>query len=134
MGLTATNIANPIASPSVNTRYHVTAVTEAGCSVTDSIDVNVSPDSYIDVPNAFSPGSQPNAVLKIVHQGGAKVNTFKIFNRWGAQMFSTTDINEGWNGQFNDKPQPMGVYVYIVDAVTTSGRHFYKQGNVTLIR
>lgn len=133
-GLSATNISNPVASPSVNTRYFVTARTEAGCTVRDSIDVNVAPDSYVDVPNAFTPGSQPNAILKIVHKGGVKVNTFKIFNRWGAQMFTTTDINEGWNGQFNDKPQPMGVYVYIVDAVTATGRHFYKQGNVTLIR
>ncbi len=133
-GLSAANIANPIASPAVNTRYYVTATTEAGCTVRDSIDINVSLESYLDVPNAFSPGSQPNALLKIVHRGNVKVNTFKVFNRWGAQMFSTTDVNEGWNGQFNDQPQPMGVYVYIVDATTPTGRHFYKQGNVTLIR
>ena len=133
-GLSNPNIANPIASPAVNTRYFVTASTEAGCSAHDSIDVNVNLDSYIDVPNAFSPGSQPNSILKIVHTGAATVQKFRIFNRWGAEMFSTTNINEGWDGTLGGSPQPMGVYVYIVEASTPSGRHFYKQGNITLIR
>lgn len=133
-GLSAANIANPIASPAVNTRYYVTASTEAGCSATDSIDINVASDSYIDVPNAFTPGSQPNAILRIVHRGTVAVKTFKVYNRWGAEMFSTTNVNDGWNGMLNGEPQPMGVYVYVVDAITPSGRRFYKQGNVTLIR
>ncbi len=133
-GLSNPNIANPVATPSTNTRYFVTSTTEAGCSVRDSIDINVSLDSYIDVPNAFSPGSAPNALFKIVHRGSVTVNSFKVFNRWGALMFSTNNADEGWNGQFNGQPQPMGVYVYVVDASTPTGRHFYKQGNVTLIR
>jgi gliding motility-associated-like protein len=133
-GLSAANIANPIASPAVNTRYYVTATTEAGCSVRDSIDVNVSLDSYVDVPNAFTPGSAPNALFKLVRRGNVKVNSFKVFNRWGAQMFSTNNPDEGWNGQLNGQPQPMGAYVYIVDVITPTGRHFYKQGSVTLIR
>ena len=133
-GLSNPNIANPVASPTVNTRYFVTASTEAGCSTNDSIDVNVNLESDIDVPNAFSPGSQPNSILKVVHTGTATIQKFRIFNRWGAEMFSTTNINEGWDGTLGGHPQPMGVYVYIVEASTPTGRHFYKQGNITLIR
>ena len=133
-GLSNPNIGNPIASPEVNTRYFVNARTEAGCTVTDSIDVNVSLDSWIDVPNAFSPGSQPNSIFKIVRRGSATVKTFKVFNRWGAEMFSTTNVDQGWDGTFNGTPQPMGAYVYIVEAIGPNGRRFYKQGNVTLIR
>jgi len=133
-GLNNANIANPVASPEVNTRYFVRAVTEAGCSVTDSMDVNVSPDSWIDIPNAFTPGSQPNAIFKIVRRGNATVKQFKVFNRWGAEVFSTNNVDEGWNGTWNGNPQPMGVYVFVVEAVGPTGRRFYKQGNVTLIR
>jgi len=133
-GLTNANIANPVASPEVNTRYFVRGVTEAGCVVTDSMDVNVSPDSWIDIPNAFSPGSQPNALFKIVRRGNATVKQFKVFNRWGAEVFSTNNVDEGWNGTWNGNPQPMGVYVFIVEAISPTGRRFYKQGNVTLIR
>ncbi|MBL7765756.1 MAG: gliding motility-associated C-terminal domain-containing protein [Chitinophagaceae bacterium] len=135
-GLNATDIKNPIATPSVSTRYFVTAQTEAGCSAVDSVDVIVSPESLVELPNAFSPGSGTslNDELRIILRGVATLNSFRVFNRWGQQVFSTTDITKGWNGQYNGKPQPMGSYVYVIDAVSNTGKRFYKQGNVTLVR
>jgi gliding motility-associated-like protein len=133
-GLTATNIANPIATPGVNTRYFVTATTEFGCMAVDSIDVYVALDSYIDVPNAFSPGTGPNNTIKVVHLGDATLKSFVIYNRWGAKVFESSDINHGWDGRMKGEPQPMGVYVYMVEAVSPTGRKFVKQGNITLIR
>jgi gliding motility-associated-like protein len=62
------------------------------------------------------------------------LKSFRVYNRWGQKVFETQQIDEGWDGVYNDHPQPVGVYVYIVEAVTRSGRYFYKQGNVTLIR
>ncbi len=134
LGLSADNISNPVAQPDVNTRYYVNGQTEFGCAVSDSLTVLVSLDSYIDMPNGFSPGSNPNSELKPVHRGNVDLKYFRVFNRWGTKMFETSDINQGWNGTYNGQPQPMGVYVYVVEAVTPSGRKFYKQGNVTLIR
>ncbi len=135
-GLSAIDIKNPIAQPSVTTRYFVTAQTEAGCSALDSVDVILSPESLLDLPNAFSPGSGTsiNDELRILVKGIVKLNTFRVFDRWGVEVFSTTDINKGWNGQYNGKPQPLGSYVYVLDAVTSTGKRFYKQGNVTLMR
>jgi len=135
-GLSATDIKNPLASPSVSTRYFVTASTEKGCAASDSVDVLVSPETLLELPNAFSPGvgTSVNDELKIIVRGVAKLNSFRIFNRWGQEVFATTDINKGWNGQFNGKPQPMGAYVYVLDAVSSTGKRFYKQGNVTLVR
>jgi gliding motility-associated-like protein len=135
-GLSATNIKDPVAQPAVTTRYYVTGITEEGCAVSDSIDIIVSPESYIEMANAFSPGSGTsiNDEYRIILKGQATLNTFKIFNRWGELVFSTTDINKGWNGQYKNKPQPMGSYIYVVEAVTPTGKRFNKQGNVTLIR
>jgi len=62
------------------------------------------------------------------------LENFSIFNRWGQVVFETTNIDDGWNGQYNGAPQPMGVYIYTVKAVTNTGRKFVKQGNITLIR
>ncbi|MBL7717584.1 MAG: hypothetical protein JNL72_02010, partial [Flavipsychrobacter sp.] len=67
MGLSDDKIANPVATPEVNTRDYVDAAAETGCATRDSIDIILAPDSYIDVPNAFSPGSQPNAIFKPVY-------------------------------------------------------------------
>lgn len=135
-GLSATNIKDPVAQPSVTTRYFVEGETEDGCKVKDSVDVIVSQESIIEMSNAFTPGSgtSMNDEYRIILRGEANLNSFKIFNRWGEQVFSTTDINKGWNGQFNGKPQPMGTYIYVVDATTYSGKRFYKQGNLTLVR
>lgn len=134
VGMTNPNIANPIVSPITNTRYYVTGRTEAGCSVTDSIDVFIAPDTYLDIPNAFVPGHGPNNVFKVVRLGDATLQSFTIYNRWGSKMFETKDIDEGWDGTFGGQPQPMGVYVYVVEATTANGQKFVKQGNVTLIR
>ena len=98
------------------------------------MDLYVNLDSYIDVPNAFVPGKGPSSYLRPVRRGNVTLKNFAVYNRWGGKMFETTDPDAGWDGKYNDLPQPMGVYVYIAEAVTPTGRVFYKQGNVTLIR
>ena len=133
-GLSNANIANPVAMPAVNTRYFVTATTEAGCATHDSIDINVSLESTIDMPNAFSPGSNPNPIFKPAHTGNVTLNYMRIFDRWGQQIFETNDINKGWDGTYNGKPQGLGVYIYVVEAKLPSGRIFRKEGNLTLLR
>jgi len=35
-----------------------------------------------------------------------------MFNRWGEEIFESTDITQGWNGKKNGKDCPGGVYVY----------------------
>lgn len=42
-GLSATNIANPVATPFINTLYYVTGTTFNGCSNTDSVNIIVNP-------------------------------------------------------------------------------------------
>jgi gliding motility-associated-like protein len=133
-GLTATDISNPIASPEVRTRYFVTAVTEHGCSFMDSVDVLVNTESILDAPNAFAPGNGTNGTFKVVKRGLATLKTFAVYNRWGTKVFETTDINQGWDGRYNGSPQPAGVYIYHIEAMTSTGKHFIKSGNVTLIR
>ena len=134
--LTANNIKNPIANPPVTTQYIVYGTTENGCEISDSITIRISEESVLDLPNAFSPGSGTsiNDELKIIKRGIVNLNYFRVYNRWGELVFETKEIDKGWNGQFKGKAQPMGVYVYMIDATTSTGKRFYKQGNITLIR
>lgn len=131
-GLNATSISDPVAQPQVRTRYFVDASTEHGCALKDSIDVLVK-ETVIDMPNAFHPGGS-NSLFKPSKRGIARLKSFNIYNRWGQKVFESADINKGWDGTYNDKPQPMGVYIYTIDAVTDAGKPFTKEGNVTLIR
>jgi len=132
-GLSADNISNPIAQPDVRTRYFVTGTTEYGCTVQDSIDILVW-ETLLDMPNAFVPGNGQNNLFKPVRRGIAKLNSFTIYNRWGNKVYESTDIEQGWDGTYNGTPQPLGVYIYIIDAVKDNGAPFKQQGNVTLIR
>jgi len=134
LGLSDTAIANPVATPTVNTKYIVTAATEWGCIVTDSININVDPTSIVAVPNAFTPGGSVNNYLYVLKRGSVVLNHFRIFNRWGNKVYESSNIDAGWDGNYNGKPQPFDVYVYDLQAVTNEGVIFEKTGNVTLIR
>ncbi len=133
-GLNDGYISNPLASPVISTKYVVNASTEWGCIIKDSIEIYVDDGSLITLPNAFSPGNGPNSEFKIIKRGVVNLNYFRIFNRWGNLVFQTTDIDKGWDGEYNGTPQPTGVFVYQVQAVTSDGKIFEKHGNVTLIR
>src|SRR5690606_18208980 len=106
----------------VRTRYFVTATTENGCMVVDSIDVLVE-GTVIDMPNAFTPGNG-SSTFKATKRGIAELKEFAIFNRWGNKIFSTANIDQGWDGTYKGKAQPMGIYIYIIDAVKSDGSNF----------
>ena len=133
-GLSSPYISNPQASPAISTQYIVRASTEYGCKTTDTLLIHVADESVIDLPNAFTPGNSVNNEFKIIKRGIATLNYFRIFNRWGNLVFDSKDIDKGWNGEFKGVPQAYDVYVYQVEAVTSTGKVINKQGNVTLIR
>ncbi len=133
-GLTNPYLSNPVASPEISTKYVVSGYTEWGCMVTDSISIYIDAESLLALPNAFSPGNGPNNLFKILKRGMADLNYFRIYNRWGNLVFETNNIDAGWDGTYNGKPQPLGVFVYEVEAVTSTGKIFHKAGNVTLLR
>jgi gliding motility-associated-like protein len=107
-----------------------------GCEATDT--VQVSNDCYLDIPNAFTPNGDgmndyffPRSLLA----RGLTEFKLDIYNRWGQLLFSTTSTDgRGWDGRFNDQPQPEGVYVYMIDAAFKDGQKLHKQGNITLLR
>lgn len=111
-------------------------VTINGCSASDS--VSVRKDCYIDIPNTFTPnGDGINDYFFPRNFLSLGVASFKmiIYNRWGQEIFKTTNTDgRGWDGKFNDTPQPEGVYVYVIDATFRNGQSRHYQGNVTLLR
>jgi gliding motility-associated-like protein len=117
--------------------YNLTISTEPlGCSTTESI--TITKDCYIDIPNAFTPnGDGENDYFFPRQLLSKKVTRFdmKVWDRWGEIIFKTNSINgRGWDGKFNGKPQPIGVYIYIIDVEIDGKNNEHYQGNVTLVR
>lgn len=129
-GINSVTTSTPLFYPEVNTRYFVKATTDRGCVVEDSIDVLVKPAS-LGMPNAFNPNYES---FKVARNGIAKLHAFRIYNRWGQLIFETQDILKGWDGVFQGTPQPVGVYIYQVEASGSNGQSLKQSGNVTLIR
>jgi gliding motility-associated-like protein len=137
-GLSNPTIANPFASPTVNTTYYVTITDANGCSNEDSISVVVREvtceEPEIFIPNAFSPNGDSNNDRVYVRGNTIRELEFKIYNRWGEKVFETNDTSIGWDGTYNGKEATPAVYVYYVDAVCFDNQRFFKKGNITLIR
>lgn len=129
---------NPVASPPYDFTYYLT-VTEMNdtfkCSRKDTVTVRMKCDD-IYLPNVFAPNSENYATshFGIINQQIAKLNYLRIYDRWGALVFETTDVTQSWDGNFNNKPCPVGVYVWIADAFCSSGKRISKSGNVTIMR
>ncbi len=71
------------------------------------------------IPNAFKPSSNITDNMVFKPKGiGVDPSTYNmiIYDRWGKEIFSTTDINEGWNGKYHNTGDvvPCGVYVYFI--------------------
>ena len=110
------------------------AINPAGCIDTFCLDVAAKIKPLIDVPNAFTPGKfGKNAVVRVEGFGIGKMN-WKIYNRWGVIVFSSTTKSQGWDGTYKGTLQPLDVYTYTLDVEFTDGKKFRKAGDITLLR
>lgn len=88
----------------------------------------------IEMPNAFTPNSgDRNSIFK---PANIELKEFRmdIYNSNGVMMFTTNNIEEGWDGTYKGNPQPMAVYVYIVKFTNKNGVTATQKGELMLIR
>lgn len=120
--------------------YYVTLIDTSinGCSASIVQPVIIEPDFTLYVPNAFTPnGDGKNEVFKAQGDG---ILTFKmyIFDRWGNPIYTTSNIDIGWNGRPNNTGSEIvqeDVYVWKIDlssVINKQGRTY--TGVVTLLK
>jgi gliding motility-associated-like protein len=139
--LSCTNCPNPFAMPKFNTTYRVAVTDNNGCVSTASIDVFVSCNSnnYF-IPNTFSPnGDGMNDRFYVRGTGINRIQTMRIFNRWGQMVFEKRFANpnnaaDGWDGTFKGKPADADTYIYMIDIICENAQIITYKGDVTLIR
>ncbi len=135
---------DPFISPveGINTFYVQITDFATGCITVDSVyfeAMDSCPPELIGVPNAFTPNADGNndrlEVFLARNMSQEGIVSFRIFDRWGAQMFESNDANIGWDGTFKGRPVDVGVYLYYIEYVCPlDGSIQIKRGNVTLIR
>ncbi len=125
-------------SPRETTSYTVTVTDELGCIGTDEVTVIVRnaqcDETDVYLPNAFTPNGDGVNDVFIVRSNFIEEMDFVIYNRWGQEIFKTSDIDQGWDGTFNGVALPPDSYAYYIRALCVNAEEYRKTGNVTLIR
>ncbi|MEZ4987642.1 MAG: gliding motility-associated C-terminal domain-containing protein [Saprospiraceae bacterium] len=96
--------------------------------------VCVLPVPKVYVPNVFAPNGVNSIFRPQLSVGMPAQYEMLVFDRWGGQVFQSTDISNGWNGRRNQEPMPEGVYVYFIRIQTPQGEMIDIQGDVMLLR
>jgi gliding motility-associated-like protein len=95
-------------------------------------------DCPIYIANSFTPnGDQLNDEFKVINNCLIEDYSIQIFSRWGARVFYSEDPDATWNGVFDGKIMPSGVYTYKVYykwKVYQLDRHKTRHGTINLIR
>ncbi len=130
-------------SPLNTVSYFVTVVDGNGCITTDQITLNVEKGREVFIPNAFTPNGDGNNDHFRVYPGAevAKVHEFRVFNRWGEQVFGVSnydpfDLSDeyGWDGTLGSQKMNPAVFVYYLDIEYIDGRREVLKGDVALRR
>lgn len=109
---------------------------EFGCLDTAHSEVIIRPEFVFWIPNAFTPG-RIDGVNDIFKPKLIGVHNYKflIFDRWGEQIYETSDPAEGWNGFYGGRLCQQDVYVYkVLFEDDVKNKHYEYIGKVTLVR
>ncbi|MDX2172152.1 MAG: gliding motility-associated C-terminal domain-containing protein [Bacteroidota bacterium] len=114
--------------------YIIETVNAYGCKAKDEVCIEVTLNSGVYIPNAFSPNDDGLNDIFYVYGYSISDVTMDIFDRWGEKLFSSTDQKIGWNGSHKGTPCKNDVYVYKVSYKGLDGKKQYKTGHVTINR
>ncbi len=109
--------------------------TSVNCPTANSRQVTgQTPNNKYFVPNAFTPNGNAKSDIWKVESKEIKSMRLMIFNQWGQKIFESSSQQDGWDGTFNGKQQPVGVYVYALTMTMMDGTVENKKGTISLIR
>ncbi|NOX47957.1 MAG: hypothetical protein GXO89_13360 [Chlorobi bacterium] len=118
--------------PTESTKYIVEISLCGGMKYTDEMEIKTIP-----VATAFNPDSKVgiNRVFTVFANPLDNLGQYSllIFDRWGKEVYATSDILKGWDGTDNGLPCNAGVYVWVIRYEGENGEVSNK-GMVTLVR
>jgi gliding motility-associated-like protein len=107
-----------------------------GCLGRDSILVNPKDCmNGVYFPSAFSPDNNGlNDIYRPLIFGVVKTYRFTIYNRYGQIVFSTTEVNKGWNGSFKGVDQKAGGFTWSCIYQLAGSAIQSEKGSMLLVR
>lgn len=118
-------------------RYSLT-IQKDGCTVSDEVDINyVNCEKCIAFTNAFTPNRDGiNDFFKPLLNCPARDYELRVYNRWGQEVFHTTNPANTWDGSYQGLPADANTYFYMLK-ISFEGQDTKTQlfkGEITLIK
>jgi gliding motility-associated-like protein len=135
--ISCNDCSDPVFQPLETTTYTLVVSDTNLCFNSESFDIRIEvrEEYRIGVPEAFTPnGDQINNIIKVDGWGIKRLIEFRIYNRWGTEVFFTDDINQGWDGYYKNKLQNIDTYSYIIKAEMWDDRETTIKGTFSLLR
>lgn len=117
---------------------YVVYVTNLCEQVTDQVEIKECERCDVFAPTVFSPNDDGvNDDFRPLSDCLLDNYHLRIFDRWGSQVFETTNPEQGWNGKTRGKHAAAGVYVWWIEYTVIENnrpRNASETGDVTIIR
>ena len=121
---------------------YTAAISNGTCTAMASNKVTIQYQSCIPiretkvfVPTAFTPNKNgANDDLQPYFINVKELVYFKVYNRWGQQVFQTNIIGRGWDGTIKGVRQPLETYTWILECVDFDGKVIKQSGRSLLLR
>lgn len=127
-------------APTQNTGYLLAVYDKNNCVGKDEMFIYVK-DLPIFAPNTFSPNDDGinDGFTIFGNDNTFKINSLRIFNRWGDMVFEGLDIpvndyTKGWDGKYKNIEQQGAVYIFVAELELKDKRKQNFKGEVLLIR
>jgi gliding motility-associated-like protein len=101
-----------------------------GCIDSTKDCILIKPNFTIFIPNSFTPNKDGLNEVFIPLTQSVKQYEMTIYNRWGLKVFTTNQLEIGWDGG----TEPQDAYNYVIELTNTSGEQKLYSGSVTLYR
>jgi gliding motility-associated-like protein len=119
------------------TGTYFVAVTVDNCGGGDTIFVEAADcEVVLTMPNIITPnGDGENDIFQPILLSGHAEIEMKIVNRWGGEVYSTSNPKVEWPGTTNNGDDvPEGVYFWVANIKGNDGNSYEFSGNVTVVR
>ncbi|UAY52758.1 PKD domain-containing protein [Ferruginibacter albus] len=134
-GLSNVTIENPVANLDRDQLYELRSISRQGCDSYSKVLIKRYKGPELYIPTAFTPNHDGiNDVFKVLPVGIKVFYFFAVYDRYGKQVFYTTDYLKGWDGKINGIPASEGSYVFVCKVLDYNSVPILKKGNVLLIR
>jgi len=112
------------------------ATSNGGCTDTTELAVRVEPEYTLYVPNAFTPNGDGKNDVFLAYGNEIESFNMNVYDRWGNLIFTSDNIQTGWDGRASDGSNiaQQDVYVYKIAVKDFEGKKHGFTGSFSLLK